>query len=247
MVTLPLTTDQIQQLFTSKEKERQVIDVVNSKLRGDVLCTYIANMQLVCSFGNAKELSFEEKEGLVKNFFEFKYAIECDTLVTTIADLLFKSRGLYSKYESFLSQEEVFKFIDNNKEVVDKYSNFLDSFLLTVPSFEKDFRLQVLEQIEQGVIEEVTDPDVIGVNILQLITVKGFLDGFLTTSDISNVKYYTYAIGKLHYKQKSIYDLMVGIGGDSLLFSFINIFSSEGEEEKEIREKLTEFVTNENV
>lgn len=242
--TIPMTTDEIQELFLNPDREYK-IDLKNSRLKGEAFATYLANMKMRCSLIEDSELPSEEKYDLLKNFLTYPYAILCTTLVDVSCILFLRSKGLPVKLtNSWMSFDEIDTFLKEpeNQDILKRCSLFLESMLVTIPSFNNDVRESfLLPAIEASVIEQVDDPSYVSVNLYGAITTPEFLELYLSQPPLfdEKPKYFKNVVEKYSYDLKTLYDLFLKMGEDSLLLSLTNLIMSEEQEEKEL---ISEFL-----
>lgn len=238
---IPMSTDEIQELFLNPEK-KYIIDLRNSKLKGEAFITYIANMKMKCDLLKDLELDKNEKFEILKIFLNFNYFVDCSTLIETSSLVMLRSRGLkVNEDNSWLSIEEIDEFITSNKNLVDTIADFLDSMLIAVPSLNTSFKEHFLNPaIEDGSINNIEDPNIISVNIFGMLTIPDFLEVFLSLkNDFNKFNYYKYQIERFSYNKKTFFDIFIDLKGDSLLLSLCNAFFSEQKEESEIISKYS--------
>lgn len=236
---IPMSTDEIQELFLNPEK-KYTVDVSNSKLKGEAFITYIANMKMKCEL--LKDLNKNEKFEILKIFLNFNYFVDCSTLIDTSYLMMLRSRGLeIDEEKSWLSMSELDEFISLNKELINTITDFLDSMLIAVPSLNVAFKKNFLEpSIESGEIGCIEDPNIISVNIFGMLSIPDFLEVFLSfKNDFTKFNYYKYQIERFSYNKKTFFDIFIDLKGNSLLLSFCNAFFSEEKEESEIISKYS--------
>lgn len=239
---IPMSTQEIMELFENPNQKFD-IDFANSVLKGEAFITYIANMKIECSLLESEAITAEEKRELLKHFLNFKYVVGCDTLLFALADalMLVANPETQFKFSNWISTEELLPFVEENKETLSRVQEFLNSMLVTVPSFDKEFKEKVfLPAIENKEIEVIDDLDYIPLNAFGLISIPSFLDLFLGTStQNSELKYFKAQVENMLFKKKTLFELILGLKGDCFLISCYNIFSSEKEEETSYFKKET--------
>lgn len=239
--TIPMSTEDIQELFMNQDHHYN-IDLLNSKLKGEAFITYIANMQISCSIQKDSQLDSETKLNVLEFFFSFRQTIKCDTLLLTCAHILLRSRKIdFDTSDSWLSIEEMDTFILNNKEQIKNSSDFLDSSLVFIPSFNNNYRESIFEpSIEAGSIEVVEDPNFLGVNILGLYTIPSFLEFFIAagTNEPQKMTYYKNQVELLQYNKTTIFKLITAQEGDSFLMSLCHLVLSTEEKDRQLFDEL---------
>jgi hypothetical protein len=238
---IPMSTDEIQELFLNPEN-KYIVDLENSKLKGEAFITYIANMKMKCDLLVDPNLSKLSKFEILKIFLNFNYFVDCQTLINTSCMVMLRSRGFdLNTSDSWMSLEEIDEFISLNTDMVSTISDFLDSMLIAVPSLNIFFKKEFLEpSIESGEVICIEDPNIISVNVFGMLTVPDFLEIFLASKkDFNKFNYYKYQIERFSYNKKTFFDLFLDLNSDSILLSLCNTFFSEEKEEIEILNKYS--------
>lgn len=240
--TIPMSTDQIQELFLNPGNS-YIVDFKNSKLKGESFITYIANMRMKCTLMPDPELDQKEKFDILTQFLEFNYFVDCDTLISVAALIFLRSRGVpIINSQEWMSFEEMDEYISANSELILKISDFYDSMIIAVPSFNKDFKNSYLEPaIASGEIELIEDTNAISINTFGPLTIPDFLECFLAypTASSKKLKYFKYPVERFSYDKKSLSEIFRILNGSSLLLSLSNAFFSEEEQEREVINKYS--------
>jgi hypothetical protein len=244
--TIPMSTEELQDLFLNPAKS-YVIDLKNSKLKGEAFITYISNMKMKCSLLKDTNLTKEEKYDTLSYFFQFSYPVDCDTLIETSAFLFLRYRNVPVDFSfSWLSIEDMDEYIALNKPLFEKVSKFMDSLILGVSSFNNDFKKDYLEPaIESGEIEVIDDANLFSVNMLGMLTVPNFLEyfiGFSPLSETVDLKYYRHQMEQMTYNKKSLFEVFANLKEDSLILSLVNVFFSEKDSESSVLNKYPQLL-----
>lgn len=234
--TFPLSTDDIMKALEGKDVHFNV-DYAKSSLKTESFVIYIANMGFSCSLVNYLDINTNDKKELLKSYAKHKHPVSCEELKFAFASVLLYSRGA-GLFTDFLNEEEAKEFISENAEIVQNYSDFVDSMLITLPMLSKEFK----ESVVEGDYEEVKDPDVVGINALAIIQIPNFVELFITLNKEKEIKfkYFSHQIENSLYKDKTFFDIIIGMRGDSFLMSLFNMLSSTDKEETEYFSKLKE-------
>lgn len=238
--TIPIPFNEVSDIFLNPDK-KYLIDLKNSKLKGESFIIYLANMKLNCYLVKDPELKKEDKYDVIHHFLKYPYLVACPTLVGSILAVFLKSRNIpFNNTECWLSDDEIDDFIKNNSELIKDISDFYDSLILGLASYNVNFKNNFLEPaIKRGEVELVEDPSLISVNALSLLKIPNFLENFISYKEdaFSSLKYYKYQIEKFTYDKKPLFDIIMDLKENSFLMSLVNIFFSDEKEEKEILEK----------
>lgn len=242
-----MSTEEIQQVFLNTDSHYDV-DLKNSKLKGEAFITYIANMQINCSLANVEGTASEEKLEVLKHYLTFRQSIKCDTLLHTTARTLMRFAGvtLDKSFCDWMSLEEIDSFIVQNSDMLNNVANFIYSAPVFVTSFNNNFREEIFKPaIESGEIRVIDDPDIVGINTINLFSIPDFTEFFIAAvSENPNnanlpMYYYKAQVERLQYDRKTIFDIFLGLKGDSFLMAFSNLLlnTSENGEELALLEK----------
>lgn len=244
--TAPFNTKDLHDIF--KNKPHINLDVRNSSLKGEELISYLTNMKVACSLVNDPELTYEEKEELLRAFITYKYSTTCDTLLHSFASTLMVFRDAQFVFCDWMSEKELKQFADNNKELLEINANFIDGMLVAIPMSSVELKPAFLEAIKSGEIElmeKVTEDDKliiigqneIGSNSLGLLTIPDFLELFISSNSDVKLRYFKYQVENLFYKQQSLYDILIQSTVPSASMAFLNVLISNEQEELDVKEK----------
>jgi len=236
--TIPLATEDIISFF-DKPDHFFYIDYVNSTLKKDNFLAYIANMKMQCDLLDYKAISSEDRIELLSSFMKYPFVIEIPTLKNALVSVLLYTRSGEMAFD-YLSKEEAETFVSNHKNEIEHASCFFDSMLLVLPSMSNEFREEIFDKlVESNELELVEDPNAIGINTFLLTIYPDFLDMFIGLGkEAPKIKYYKYAIEKFNYKNKKLFQLIIGLEKPSVLMSIFNMLSSKEDLETEYFEKL---------
>tara|TARA_R110002072_G_scaffold64203_5_gene159727 strand:+ start:66213 stop:66923 length:711 start_codon:yes stop_codon:yes gene_type:complete len=205
-VQIPLSSEQMKYFFENKE-EIFFIDLINTKLRGNVLLTYISNLGLNAEF-TFNDVTSEDKLDLLQQFMTTRHIVSSKSLsIMTLQVLLYKKEIKQdSVVEQLLTKSEIELFISMNVELVNNWIEFLDSsFVFLMEAFEE---LANEISIKEG-LEVVDDQRFIGLNVVNMFLLQGF-------SEI----YFSVPVGPVKYFERQFNDYM--FNGNKLFHYFNN-------------------------
>ncbi|WP_127714897.1 hypothetical protein [Halobacteriovorax sp. HLS] len=239
--TIPMSTEEIQEIFLNSDLHYN-IDLKNSTLKGEAFVTYIANMQINCSLADIDQTPKEEKFEVLKYFLNFRQTIKCDTLLHTTALLLLKAlRAPVDQSRSWLSEEESEEFLQNNKELMLQAALFINSAPVFVAAFNKDFKEEIFTQAcEDGEIQVIDDPEIVGINLINLFSIPDFTETFIAQYDnvmppeTKQLRYYKAQVERLQYDKKTVFDIFLGLKEKSFLMSFSHLLLNNSSEKEEL-------------
>ncbi len=234
--TFPLSTEDIMKALSGQGIHFSV-DYNKSSLKTESFIVYIANMNFSCSLVDYASIPSSDKKELVKLYAKHKQAVNCEELKVALASILLYSRGV-ELLTDFFTEEEAKEFLEENKEMIKNYSDFVDSMLITLPMLSKEFK----DSIVDGDYEEIKDPDIVGNNAIAIIQIPNFIELFISLNKEKDMKlkYFSHQVENSLYKNKTFFNIIMEMKGDSFIMSLFNMLSSTDEEETEYFAKLKE-------
>jgi hypothetical protein len=182
---LPIPIEDLKKYFQDKETYF-VVDLKNSELPNDKIFTYLSNLNVPCDIINPDY-------DLLKEYFSTKSLVDIPTLEKMAISVLLTFKGLEKV-------EEHNEFINNNKEILDKWESVLDSLVLY-----NVYTLQLEEtsaHVESHPIDE-TD-DITGINFLGLLKHEDFYYYFNGAKQ-ENVKFYKKYFNDYMFKGNNLF------------------------------------------
>ncbi|RLA63447.1 MAG: hypothetical protein DRQ88_12425 [Epsilonproteobacteria bacterium] len=237
MKALPMKTQEVMEFFQNPDEIIEV-DLENSSLQGEVFVTYITNMRMKTTLVGGTS---QQKLDLLIPYLTSAYTTNCKPLLEGGIDLLLSYRGIEPLYNTWLPAKDLEDFAKNHKEDLDPISEFLDSLVCCIPSFNTKYKKSVFDkEIEQGNIEVITDASIIGPNILGLLQEPNFFEIFVS-SGVTVKKYYKHQFEVMRFNNKGLFDIVSA--RDSLLMPILDLLSEPTEESIEILKKHSEALT----
>ena len=188
VVTAPLQIDQMKEFINDKSIV-YLIDCKNSQIKGQMLLTYISNLELPCNL-ILDELDKDEKFELLKAYFETKSICHPDVLSLVSAQILLKAVGADiadGALPPVLSSVEVDEFIHINPDLVNRWLTFVTSsmiYLLTsVEAIEEQYKLKTA-------YPEIDDVNYVGYNVVNLFSIPMFTEAFFSVPAKSDLFYF---------------------------------------------------------
>jgi hypothetical protein len=141
MYTIPFDSETLKSIITGDINSPE-LDYANSKIKGKNFITYLSNLKyenLVIDFSN---ISFEEKCDLISEFIKHNSTCHIEQLEATVVKCLFFYRdydlSLVDNSEddktflskSIITNQEIEKFVIDNKDLIKQLSDLLDGVLL---------------------------------------------------------------------------------------------------------------------
>ncbi len=202
-VTAPLAIDEIKEYFVKKDISF-LIDLKASQLKGNMLLTYISNLDLPSEIDLDGETS-EQLHLLMKDYFLSKSIVTSKNLSYLAAQILLDSVGYDSEtlFEAGpMSRLERKKFIDENSEILVRWNTFMVSTMLfTIMSYtaiEEKLNLKASQP-------EINDHDYVGFNVVNLFTVPGFMESYFSVPPQFPVYYFKPQFEEYIFKGKNLF------------------------------------------
>lgn len=202
-VKVPLSVDQIKEFFTNKNLV-YLINYHDSDLKGVVFLTYLSNLDLPAEI-NFTGSSFEQKEELLKIYMETRNIIACDSLRLNIAHILLENRGISTRdmiQNPCFNAEETAKFISNNKDLVNRWEEFIESSILfaqtAIPELEEKLDMK-------NNVPVIEDQQYVGANIVNMFSLPYFYETFLSVPNRHELKYFKFQFEEYMFRGKNFY------------------------------------------
>jgi hypothetical protein len=190
---LPLEMTQLQKVLESKSKKDTespelfqepmfFVSYKDSTLKGKFFINYVANLKLSIKLHEgATDIDKEERFELLKEYMTGTNLAQINTLNDVVAVMLLEAKGADFEEEVWLNKEERKEFAQENKELLNDWSRFLESILIGMPFCVEDYAKTIgKDLIDNDVIEVITDANIISKNVALLLEIPGFLENFLS-------------------------------------------------------------------
>lgn len=192
-VKLPLSMDQLQEVLalkgeggsevTVKQDIMAEVSYKDSTLKGANFINYVSNLKLSINLvkeDNSKEDRFE----LMRAYLTSRMMSEISVLNLESITMLMKRKLSNIETvdgETYFTNAEREEFMEEYKEVLEKYELFLESILVGLPFCLKEYASTIgKELIDSGAVEAVNDPAFISSNIVSIIIEPDFLENYLS-------------------------------------------------------------------
>jgi len=218
-VTAPLEIAQIKEFFENKELLFEV-NYANSKIKGNMFLTYLANLDLPYEI-DFEGTSSEEKFELIKHYMNTRIMNNSNSLKYATAQIILRSVGVEAEHviqkRINFTIDECDLFIEKHKEIVEKWKTFLAStmlFMLTsVPAIEEEYNFK-------NQFKVIDDPMYIGLNIVNFIEMPFFMEAFYSAKCDTEVYYFKTQFEEYIFKGKNLFYYFAN--PDNMLFHVFN-------------------------
>lgn len=197
-LTLPLQPDQLQKILgarsavelTEAKIDAEPIGFVSYKdstLKNEAFINYVSNLKLSIML-NTDGVSKEDKFELLKIYLKHRNISDIKNLQRTIGGILLEEKGISLDEDmlgSILTKKERKEFAKAERETIDKYHHFLESILIGMPYFNKQYAASIgKEEIDKGNVKINSDNLYVGTNVASLILDADFLMGFFAKGPV---------------------------------------------------------------
>jgi hypothetical protein len=182
--TAPISIEELKKYFTNKDTF-YIIDYSKSEMKGSKLLTYLSNLDLPVDI---KEPDLE----LVKDYFNSISLVNINSLENIAINILLQYKGL-------VKEDNYKDFIEQNKEIVSRWSDILDSLSI--------YNLYTLKSDEfrnyAKSFPKDDTKDLKGVNFLSILKHENF---YLFYNKLnSNIKFYTHYFDDYMFRGKNLF------------------------------------------
>lgn len=119
--TSPISIDHLKDFFSNKDDTAFLIDYQNSKLKGSKLLTYLSNIDVPCDIHiSHTDQGFSD---FVSDYLNSSFIVNISSLEQVVIQILLRAKGL--------TENNLYdKIIDDNKDILHKWMDILDSLPL---------------------------------------------------------------------------------------------------------------------
>src|SRR5210317_2375963 len=182
----PISIEDLKKHFTEKDVS-YLIDYSTSELKGKKLLTYLSNLDIP---SNIKNVDLE----LVKEYLHSISLTNINSLENIVIDILFIKKGL-------LKGDSYKEFIEQNKEILDKWENKLESLTL--------YNMYMLNSDEfrnyAKCFPNDETQDLEGVNFISLLKHERFF-AYYGRINNNKLKFYNHYFNDYMFRGKNMFD-----------------------------------------
>lgn len=200
----PIAIDQIKEYFKDKNT-LFIIDYNESKLQDKVFLTYLSNLDIPCDI-NFDNTPREKVFQLLASYVDIKNICNIPVLNVMIAEIILKSIGVNSNIifsKEYFTSEEIRTFIDNNKDKLIKWIDFIDSSMVFLLYTYKDLNEKLKVEETFPVID---DHNYVGLNVVNLFKIPGFLELYFSSTKPVNMVYFKQQFETYMFKGKAFFE-----------------------------------------
>jgi len=203
-VSAPIAIEDLKKYFTDKTTF-YIINYAESKLKGSKLITYLSNLDLPVDI--ELNVSEEEKYELLKDYMNSPMLVNIGSLEFAVMSAIEQAKGLNDN-----GHEE---FIEQNKELIDKWISRLDS--LTIYNMFIINSDETKQFAESFPLDDTND--ISGVNFISLLKHAEFYSLYQKI-DQSKLKFYKNYFNEYMFKGKNMYSFWANPNNPLFLLTF---------------------------
>lgn len=187
----PISIENLKKYFVSKDIT-YIIDYEKSQLKGKKLLTYLSNLDIPSDIKIDEET--EEFHSLVAEYMQSHFLIESKALENFVMKVLLQSKGLIEE------DQNTKKFIDNNKEIIEKWHQIIHSLFI--------YNMYIINDDEfKNYSKSFPEDDTLeGINFANLFKYSDFYNLFFDI-DQNKFKFYSRFFEQYIFKGKSLFDI----------------------------------------
>ena len=186
----PISIDNLKKYFTDKTTFF-VINYKDSTLKGSKLLTYLSNLDIPCDI-DCTGCDEQEVYSLFSDYLHTTMIVNIPSLEKAITAILLQFKGMSKNIDH--------KFIEDNKEILQKWSSKLDSLTL--------YNMHIIGQDEFKVFAESFEKDdsseLEGVNFISMLK-NDYFYAFYEKVEQENLRFYTNYFNDYMFKGKNMY------------------------------------------
>jgi hypothetical protein len=202
---VPLPIDAIKEYFQDKDI-MFLVDYENSKLENKIFLTYVSNLDIPIDVTISDTFPEDKLFELIDAYMDVKTISDVPFLNMIVAHIMLKAIGANTGealVNTFLTEEQAQLYIDSRQDKVNHWKHFLDSGLLfLIYSYtELNEKLKV-----EDAYPKVEDANYVGLNVVNLLKIPGFLNCYFSVSTLPTVSFFTEQFTKYMFKGRSFFD-----------------------------------------
>lgn len=203
-VTVPLPIESIKEFFQDKEI-KFLVDYENSKIKDQVFLTYVSNLDIPIDITIRDDFEQEKLFKLIDHYMTVKSITNIPFLNSIARQIILAAAGSKTGSEGYLSKEQLSEYITTRKDTVSIWLAFYNSLpLFMIHSFpELNEKLKVEETHDV-----VDDSDIIGLNVVNLLTNEIMADFFATNIVEGQQFWFKQQFESYMFKGKSLYSFV---------------------------------------
>jgi hypothetical protein len=185
---VPIPTDLIREFFTNKGIY-YLVDYQKSRLKGSNFLTYLTNLNVPTDVIFGDRMEYDEYSELMQAYLNQRSVIACPLLHVMAAELLLFAKGFPRELTPYMTPTPIdsylFRFVDENKDQINRWLHFIDSTQV--------FALSAIKRLNEHykpieIFPVIDDKEYVGSNIAQLYRIPEFIAYYFSMED-KGIKY----------------------------------------------------------
>jgi len=219
---VPISIENLKEYFKDKEIS-YLIDYQNSNLKGKKFLTYLSNLDLPVDLKNV-DLD------LIRDYLNGISLVNINFLENIVINILLEYKGI-------IKDVNYKNFIEENKEIISKWSDRLDSLVIYNMYIVKS---EYFSDYAKSFPKDDTT-DLIGINFISLLKHERF---YLFYNKINNnIKFYTHYFNDYMFKGQNLYNFWNNLKNPLFLLT-LGITQGKGKEYMEAKKLDKEILKN---
>ena len=209
--TIPLSSEVLKDFVlnrNNKEIDRTpkfIVNYKNSDLRKEHFVNYMVNLKLCVEIEEAEE----DFEYMLSKYLTLQVAVPILNFNREMASLLmYDANGMMLEGSFFSTKEAKDSFIKANKESFDKWKDFLWSLPYTIPFFFNFYKPTGEKLIESKEVEVMDTQVAVGINVLNLFYLDGFIENYIALVSSPKKRYYRHMLSQRCFEGKNLTDVL---------------------------------------
>jgi hypothetical protein len=235
--TAPISIEDLKKYFADETIQFN-IDYKNSTLKGSKLLIYLGNLNVPCDLDLESNDEFLD---LVKDYFNAKTLVTIPKIeIAAVEIMLGRKSFLGNDYNGVLTADQVATFIDNNKEIVDRWMSVLDSMTLFNM---KTIDIPDCQEFVESFPPNDTD-DLTGINFVNVLKYPDFYTYYARLEENTLINYRRY-FSEYMFKGKNLFHYWA-VDANPMFIITTSIATGElkgGDIDRAIEETLKDFET----
>jgi hypothetical protein len=200
----PLPIDAIKEYFHDKEITF-LVDYENSKISDKIFLTYVSNLDIPLDIKLSKSYPDEKVFALLDAYMDVKSISNINSINMMMVHVLLRYIGVDTSkalVNTYLTDEQVDKFISTRSEKIERWSHFLDSTMLYLIYSYKELNDRI--KVEES-YPKIEDINYVGLNIVNLFSVPGFMTCYFGARPTPPMSFFTEQFTNYMFKGKNLF------------------------------------------
>jgi len=202
---LPLNIDELHEVIKDNEKGMIIVDYDNSRIKKQFFLNYIANIELNIDIDFKSDIDLD----LLSLYISNKYDIDIPFLNECFAQVILDVKRV-SLENRIMTEKESTLFYQQNKDYIDSIIRFMDSLLIAIPFYNKEYKETIGQQLIDNRTIELIDNESLEIssNLIKILEMKDFIGTYFSVPLKSKPAYYLQQMEGNFYKGNSMFNYL---------------------------------------